>query len=248
MVVEVGGAPGDEHQPDGERQADVADAVDDERLLGGRGGRVLVLPEADQQVRREADALPAQEQAEVVGRHDQHEHGGHEQVEVAEEPAPPVVVGHVADGVDVDQRPDAGDQQHEQRGERVVDQVEVDREVAGLEPGEQALGDLAVLLRATEHRDEHGQADQERADGQDAAEQVSPPVHDLGDDGPADEQDHRAEQRQGDHHPQQREDAVGGGRVDHRDLMHEGSHRSCLSTSAGSRRRPRPSDGSGRWS
>ena len=66
--AEVGRAEGREHQRDRQRQADVTDAVDDERLLGGGGGRVLVLPEADEQVRRQADALPAQEQAHEVGR------------------------------------------------------------------------------------------------------------------------------------------------------------------------------------
>ena len=117
------GAERGEHQHDRERQADVTDPVDDERLLG-RGGRGrLVLPEADQQVRREADALPADEQHEVVVGEHQQQHRRDEQVEVAEEPAPARVVLHVADRVDVDQRADAGDQQHEQRRQLVEQQV-----------------------------------------------------------------------------------------------------------------------------
>ena len=124
---EAGRAPGDEGQHDRRREAHVADPVDHERLLGGRRRGVLVLPEADEQVGREADALPAEEQPEVVLRHDQHEHRGHEQVEVAEEPHPARVVLHVADRVDVDQRADAGDQQQEQRRQRVVEQVHARR-------------------------------------------------------------------------------------------------------------------------
>ena len=51
-----------------EQEAEVADAVDDEGLLAGVGGGGLREPEADQQVRGEADALPAdEEQQEVVG-------------------------------------------------------------------------------------------------------------------------------------------------------------------------------------
>ena len=124
--AEVGGAEGREHQRDRQREADVTDTVDDERLLGGGSGRRLVLPEADEQVRRQADALPAQEQAHEVGRQDQREHRGDEQVEVAEEAAATRVVLHVADGVDVDQRADAGDQEQEQRGQLVVEQVHAD--------------------------------------------------------------------------------------------------------------------------
>ena len=52
-----------EHQHDRQRQPGVADPVGDEGLLGrDRGGR-LVLPEPDQQVRGQADALPARVQA-----------------------------------------------------------------------------------------------------------------------------------------------------------------------------------------
>src|SRR5207342_16449 len=98
------------------------------------------------------------------------------QVEVAEEATPARVVLHVADRVDVDQRADAGDQQQEQRRQRVVEQVEVDLQAARLEPGEQVLGDLAVLAVAAEQLEEQQQADQERADRQRATEPRAPAV------------------------------------------------------------------------
>ena len=85
-----------------------------------------MLPEADQQVRGEADALPADEQDQVVVGQDQQQHGGDEQVEEAEEAAPPLVVGHVADGVDVDQAAYSGDQQDEDDGQLVDQQSGVD--------------------------------------------------------------------------------------------------------------------------
>ena len=102
-----------EHEHDRQREPGVADPVRDERLLGrDRGGR-LELPEADQQVGRQADALPpGVQQQVVVGQHEQ-QHRREEQVHVAEEPAPLRVAGHVADREDEDQRADPGDQQDE---------------------------------------------------------------------------------------------------------------------------------------
>ena len=71
-------------QEDRDGQADVADPVHEERLLAGGGrGRAVLVPEADQQVRRETDALPADvEHHEVVAEHQQ-QHRRDEQVEVA---------------------------------------------------------------------------------------------------------------------------------------------------------------------
>ena len=211
---EAGRAPRHEGQHDRGRQAHVADPVDHEGLLGrgGRGG--LVLPEADQQVRREADALPAEEQGEVVLGHDQQEHRGHEQVEVAEEPDPARVVLHVADRVDVDQRADTGDEQQEQGGERVVEQVHPDVQVTGLDPVPQVLGDLTVVVGATEERDEHRHADREGAEREDGAEQVAERRERLRRDGPADQQDRRTGSRKRDDQPGQGEHAVRRRRVD----------------------------------
>ena len=67
-----------EHGIDAEnaqREAEIAHPVDDEGLdRGGVGGRPRV-PEADQQIGRQAHPFPAEEQLqEIVGRH-QHQHG-----------------------------------------------------------------------------------------------------------------------------------------------------------------------------
>src|SRR6266516_1160149 len=55
-----------EHEEDGDGQAEVADAVGDEGLLGRHRRLGLVLPEPDQQVGGQADALPAHIQRQVV--------------------------------------------------------------------------------------------------------------------------------------------------------------------------------------
>jgi hypothetical protein len=102
--VEIDGLEDEEQREDAEREAEVADAVDDEGLDGGGIGFGLFVPEADQQVRRQADALPAEEHLQqVVGRH-QHQHGEGEQRQVGEEARPAVVLVHVADGVEMDER------------------------------------------------------------------------------------------------------------------------------------------------
>src|SRR5918912_1158168 len=99
----VGAAEGVEDQENAEDEAEVADAVDDERLLAGVGGLVLVVVEADEEVRAEADALPADEHDEVVRAENEQQHHEHEEIEVREEARIPRLVAHVAGGVDVDE-------------------------------------------------------------------------------------------------------------------------------------------------
>ena len=91
-------------------------AVGDERLLAGARLVGVLEPEADQQVRREPDAFPADEQDEQRPAQHQQQHEEQEQVEVGEVARVARVVLHVADRVDVDQRADAGDDQRHHRG------------------------------------------------------------------------------------------------------------------------------------
>ena len=88
-------------------------------LLPGVGGELLHEVEADQQVAAQPHAFPADEQQQVVRRQHQHQHEEHEQVQVGEEAVVAAFVRHVADGVDVDQRADAGDDQQHDRGQPV---------------------------------------------------------------------------------------------------------------------------------
>ncbi len=103
--VEIDAADQHEDRENAEREAEVADAVDDEGLDRGGVGFGLVIPEADQQIAREADALPAEEQLhQIVGRH-QHQHGEGEHRQIAEEARPVGVLFHVADGIQGARRP-----------------------------------------------------------------------------------------------------------------------------------------------
>ncbi len=134
QLVEVDGVEHREQPEDAEREAEVADAVDDEGLDGRRVGLGLGVPEADQQVGEEADALPAEEHLhEVVGRH-QHQHGEGEAAEVGEEARAAVVLLHVADGVDVHERGDRRHDDEHHRRQRVDLERPADVEFARRDP------------------------------------------------------------------------------------------------------------------
>ena len=118
-VHEAHGADHAEHQQHTQDEAGVAHAVDDECFLPGVAGGFLVEVETDEQIAAQAHAFPSDEQQRVVVRQHQHQHEEHEQVQVAEEAIVAVVVRHVAGGVDVDQKTDAGDDQDHHGAERV---------------------------------------------------------------------------------------------------------------------------------
>src|SRR5262249_19540191 len=81
--------PGAAHAPEEEREAadeaPVADAVDDEGLHPRGGLLVVLVPEADEQVAAEADALPAEEHHDEVVPEDEEQHREDEEVQVREE-------------------------------------------------------------------------------------------------------------------------------------------------------------------
>ena len=124
-----------------EKEAEVADAVDDEGFFAGVGGGVLLEVEADEEVGGEADAFPTDEQEEEARGEDEDEHEEHEEVEVGEEAPVAVFMRHVAGGVEVDEEADAGDDgEHDQR--EVVDgEGEGDVEAGDADPVTGRRGD-----------------------------------------------------------------------------------------------------------
>ena len=232
---EGGAAEKRQHRENGHRHSQVTDAVDDERLAsrGSRGG--FVLPEGDQQVGGQADALPAEEQHQVaVGQH-QREHRRDEQVQVGEEPAAPLVVGHVADRVDVDQRSDAGDEQHEQDRQLVDQHPEAEVPGPGVDPVVEVNGDGPLPLVSSQHRTEQQHPDGERGQTACGRQPVTPRVGKT----PEDQQQRRPGQGNHDQEPGEAEQP----RCGYRRHGFQQQHDSLLRTSAGSRRRRRPSDG-----
>ena len=73
-LLEIQRAEGRKQQQHAEDKAEIADAVDDERLLAGVGGRLFAEPEADEEVRTEADPFPADEHHQEARAEHEHEH------------------------------------------------------------------------------------------------------------------------------------------------------------------------------
>ena len=153
-------------QEHAEQEAGIADAIGDEGLLARGGlGRILE-PEADQQVGRQPDAFPAHEQHQQRTAQHQHQHEEQEQVEVREVARVALVLVHVADRVDVNQRADAGDDQCHHRRQTVEIEGDFERAVGKLRPGEHGLHQR----RAARHHLHRGaDRDDERSDRQPAS-------------------------------------------------------------------------------
>ncbi len=148
-LAEVERAEVNRDQKNGKREAEVADAVDDERLVSRRGGEVFQKIEADQQVAAQAHSFPSDKQQQEVGGQHQRQHEEHEQVEIGEEAVVAALMGHVADGVNMDQRADAGDDHQHHGGEAVDREIDANVQRAGLNPGEVML-DVGFLEAARE--------------------------------------------------------------------------------------------------
>ena len=133
----------------------------------------VVEPEADQQVRGEADAFPADEEDQQRAAQHEQQHEEQEQVQVGEEAAEALVVRHVADRVDVDHRADAGDDQHHDRGQAVEVEGDVEAAAADQRPAVGGLDQRGVAAGLqVEHRldrEREGQQRQAAADHGDEA-------------------------------------------------------------------------------
>ena len=150
-LLHVDGREVRDHCHHGDEQAHIAHSVHDEGLLRGNriGGNVV--PEANEQVRGQAHAFPADEEPRVGVRQNQDQHCGDEEVEVGEEATTISIVLHVRDRVDVDERPNEGDQHDEGHRQRVEHQSEVNGEVSCGNPREQGKRDSLSLGRKGEH-------------------------------------------------------------------------------------------------
>ncbi len=167
----------EEDQEGREDHADVADRVHDESLAGRQHRRRALEPEADQEIRAETDAGPADDQPDEISGEDEQEHREHEEVHVGEEARVSRILPHVADRVDVDQKADPGDHQDHQGRERVDVEVEGDVEVAALPPGEVGLVELLTAEHLGQDRkgQKEGQSDAPGADPAHHSPREQPP-------------------------------------------------------------------------
>ena len=136
----------------------IADARGDERFLRrGRRAR-FVNPESDQQIGREPDQFPADEEKKQAVRDDDAEHRRGEKREVGEEAGEILVVRHVADAEDENPQADERDHHEHRGGERIEHPAEAQRLFAEGEPGEIVNGAPAGRLeRGEEGNDREGE-------------------------------------------------------------------------------------------
>ena len=119
---------------------------------------------SDEQVAARAHAFPADEEQQEIIREHQHQHGKHEEIQVAEEAVVAAFVRHVAGGVNVNQEADAGDDEDHNGGERVELEAPVGDEIReaavehvernGGEPFEEDVDRDAIVLREREELQE----------------------------------------------------------------------------------------------
>ncbi len=141
-----------EQQEHPQHEAEIADAVDDERLLARIRRGFLQEVETDEQVAAQAHAFPADEEQHEIGGENQNQHEEHEEIQVGEEAVVAAFVRHVAGGVNVNQEADAGDDQHHHDGELVQLQVESRAEIPGDNPVEERLHESLVIRRVVDER------------------------------------------------------------------------------------------------
>jgi len=153
-------AGGREHGHQPQHETDVADARREERLERRLARRLLLVPEADQEVRAQAHDFPRHEELqEVVSKHErQHRSGEEGQHRVV--PADALVSMHVAERIDLHgNADDRHDEKHERRG-GVHEQARGERRLADVrERGRHMIRRLAAvssrpLLHERDHRED----------------------------------------------------------------------------------------------
>ena len=144
-IGEVKAAEGDKNKHDAQREAKVADTVDDKRFATGRGVVGVGEPERDEQKGAEANQFPPHEEQQIVRAQHQDEHRDDKQVQVGKEAGIARVVGHVAHGVEVDQEANARDDEQHQARQRVHQELHGDDKVTRPNPLEEGDGELLVF-------------------------------------------------------------------------------------------------------
>jgi hypothetical protein len=159
----------------------VGNPVHDEGLVGRPGRRDggvdvpghvgLVVPEADQQPRTDTDPFPSDEEAEIVVAHYQHQHREDEGGEVAEEAVEPLVVLHIAVGVDMNDRRDQRDHDHHDGRHHIDGEAEGDRHIARYDPIHQADMDGPRIVDMLQKQGRSDKGDEEQQGGHDPRQQ-----------------------------------------------------------------------------
>ena len=151
----------DPNQEHGDEEPKVTDPVHDKSFLPRFGVGLVAEPETDQQIRREADAFPADEQHGITSAEHEHQHERHEKIQIREVPRVARIVAHVANGKQMDQRADAGDHEDHQNRQLVELEAPVNDQIAHRHPLPVA-NDMQRLFGCALHVEEQGNRYAER--------------------------------------------------------------------------------------
>jgi len=150
-----------------EKETKVADPVHHEGLVPRDGIGVILVPKADQEIRTQPDPLPADKKEQQIVGHDQEQHEKDEEVEIGKVADHPLVVAHISERVNMDQKPHSGDRQEHHCGQSVDAKCEICPERLRLDPGKHGIFD-SPCRRKDRNRPEgeqesepHGRAGQE---------------------------------------------------------------------------------------
>lgn len=104
-----------EDEKEGQSKAVIADAIDHKGLSPGIGVVIHLVPETNEQIGTEPYTFPTDEHEQKVVGQNEKKHGEGEEIQVGEVAVKPPVLGHVSDGIDMNQEADPGDDQHHDR-------------------------------------------------------------------------------------------------------------------------------------
>ncbi len=156
-IVELDRVGQIEQAKDTKRKAEVTDTVDHKRLDRRRIRRGLLVVEADQQIGRDAHAFPAKKHLNKVVRCHEHQHREGEERQIGEETGAIgfgvreiLVMGHVAEGIEVDEAGDRGDHDQHDRGQTVEADRPIGRQAAAFDPAQ----DLDVLCFTVKRKED----------------------------------------------------------------------------------------------
>ena len=135
--VELNTVEQDIDRKDTKGKAEVTDTVDDEGFHRSSRCRRLGIPETDQKIRCQTNALPAEEQLDQVVGGNQHQHRKGEQAQIRHEARLVRIMRHIADGIDVNHRGHAGHNDQHHTGQRINTQRPGRIKAARGNPGKQ---------------------------------------------------------------------------------------------------------------
>ena len=158
-------ASGQPEHENTEHEAEVADAVDGEGLLGGVRRGVLAEIMSDEQVGTDADQFPEDEHHDEVVGQDDAEHGKEEETERRVVARDAFVAAHVAGGINEDEQGDGRDDDEHDPAQVVEEDADGDGENAGdFDPGD-LRGDGEGWIEENFPAEEAGERCGEDSDG-----------------------------------------------------------------------------------